>query len=194
MRGFSWLLLLGVSLFSVSLFFGGACRGRQQDSRQPEYTTSATIKDIMDSMVDPSADVVWDSVSTMVSTAGIEEKAPKTDEEWADVRRGAIRLVEAPNLLILPGRHVARPGEKSETPDVELEPAEMEVRINKDREAWNRRAKALHDVSLEMLQAIEAKDREKMLEVGDRLDKACENCHLNYWYPNQVLPPGYEEH
>ena len=148
----------------------------------------------MDSMVDPSADVVWNSVSTMVSTAGIEEKAPKNDEEWADVRRGAIRLVEAPNLLMLPGRHVARPGEKSETPGVELEPEEMEARINKDREAWNRRAKALHDVSLEMLHAVEAKDREKMLEVGDRLDKACENCHLNYWYPNQVLPPGYEEH
>ena len=70
----------------------------------------------------------------------------------------------------------------------------MEQRINKDRAAWNRRAKALHDVSLEMLQAIDAKDREKMLEVGDRLDKACENCHLQYWYPNQVLPPGYEEH
>jgi hypothetical protein len=190
MRRFFWLLLLGVSAFIVSLVLGSACRGRQP----PEYTTSATIKDIMDSIVDPSADVVWNSVSTMVSTAGIEEKAPKNDEEWADVRRGAIRLVEAPNLLMLPGRHVARPGEKSETPDVELEPADMEVRINKDRNAWNRRAKALHDVSLEMLQAIDAKDREKMLEVGDRLDKACENCHLNYWYPNQVLPPGYEEH
>ena len=50
---------------------------------------------------------MWDSVSTMVSTAGIEEKAPKNDEEWRDVRRGAIRLVEAPNLLMLPGRHVA---------------------------------------------------------------------------------------
>ena len=190
MRRFSWLLLVGVSLFSASLLFGSACRGRAQ----PEYTTNATIKDIMDSIVDPSADVVWDSVSTMVSTAGIEEKAPKNDEEWRDVRRGAIRLVEAPNLLMLPGRHVARPGEKSDTPDVELEPADMEVRINKDREAWNRRAKVLHDVSLEMLQAIDAKDREKMLEVGDRLDKACENCHLQYWYPNQVLPPGYEEH
>jgi hypothetical protein len=190
MQRFSWLLFAGVSLFSASVFSGSACRGRQQ----PEYTTSATIKDIMDSIVDPSADVVWNSVSTLVSTAGIEEKAPKNDEEWADVRRGAIRLVEAPNLLMLPGRHVARPGEKSETPGVELEPEEMEARINKDRDAWNGRAKVLHDVSLEMLRAVEAKDREKMLEVGDRLDKACENCHLNYWYPNQVLPPGYEEH
>jgi len=191
MPRFSRLLFGGISLFTVSVVLGSACRARPQ---APEYTTTATIKDIMDSIVDPSADVVWNSVSTMVSTAGIEEKAPKNDEEWADVRRGAIRLVEAPNLLMLPGRHVARPGEKSETPGVELEPEEMEARINKDREAWNRRAKALHDVSLEMLHAVEAKDREKVLEVGDRLDKACENCHLNYWYPNQVLPPGYEEH
>ena len=191
MRRFSWLLFVGLSLFSASLVFGSACRARPP---QPEFTTSATVKDIMDSIVDPSADVVWNSVSTLVSTAGIEEKAPQNDEEWAEVRRGAIRLVEAPNLLMVLGRHVARPGEKSETPDVELEPEDMEARINKDRALWNKRAKALHDVSLEMLQAIEARDRDKMLEVGDRLDKACENCHLTYWYPNQVLPPGYEEH
>lgn len=194
MRRFSWLLSLGVSLCGVSLVFSSACRGRQQDSRQPEYTPTATIKDIMDSIIDPSADVVWNSVATTVSAAGIEEKAPQTDEEWADVRRGAIRLVEAPNLLMLPGRHVARPGEKSESPGIELEPEEMEAHINQDREAWNRRAKALHDVSLEMLNAIEGKNIEKMLEIGDRLDKTCENCHLQYWYPNQVLPPGYKEH
>ena len=191
MRRFPWPLFLSVSLFSVSLFFGSACRGRQQESGQPEYTPTATIKDIMLAIVDPSADVVWESVATVVSSTGTEERVPRTDEEWTDVRRGAIRLVEATNLLMMPGRHVARPGEKSEAPDAELEPEQMEVLVNKDREAWNRRAKALHDAGLATLQAIDAKDREKMFDAGERLERACENCHLQYWYPNQQLPPGY---
>jgi hypothetical protein len=32
------------------------------------------------------------------------------------------------------------------------------------------------------LQAIEAKDKDKLLEAGDAIDRACENCHLKYWY------------
>lgn len=186
------LFFLGILLFSVSVFFGGSCRGRQEESRpQPEYTTTATIKDLMLSIVDPSADVVWGSVGTVVSPSGTEERAPRTDEEWTDVRRGAIRLAEATNLLIMPGRHVARPGEKSEAPGVELEPEQMEALINKDREGWDRRAKTLHEASLAVLQAIDAKDVKSLFEVGARLEDACETCHSQYWYPNQVLPPGY---
>lgn len=193
MRKFSWLLFLGVLLFSVSLFFSSACRGRQPESPQPPYTPTATIKDIMDSMVDPSADVVWESVATIVSPKGVEDRAPKTDEEWTNVRRGAIRVVEGANLLMMPGRHVARPGEKSETPGVELEPEVIEVNINKDREKWYKLAKGLHDASLGALQAIDAKNAEAVIDAGEKMDTACENCHTTYWYPNQPLPPGYNQ-
>lgn len=191
MRRFPWLLFLGVSVVVVSLLFGSACRGRQQESGQPEYTPTATIKDIMLSIIDPSADVVWESVATVINASGTEERMPRTDEEWAEVRRGAIRLAEATNLLMMPGRHVARPGEKSEAPGIELEPEEMDVLINNDRETWNRLAKGLHEASVAVLQAIDAKDAQAVFDVGDQIEMACENCHSTYWYPNQPLPPGY---
>lgn len=191
MRRLPWFLFLGVSLFTVSLVVGNACQGRQPEPQQPEYTPTATVKELMLSLIDPSADVVWEAVTTVVSADGIVEKVPQSEEEWINVRGGALRLVEAANLLVVPGRHVARPGEKSEAPGVELEPEEMEARINKDRPGWNARAKGLRDASLEALQAIELKDAQKLFEVGDRLEMACEHCHSNYWYPNQVLPPGY---
>src|SRR6188474_1134566 len=63
----------------------------------------ATIKDIMDSMVDPSADYIWESIGTEVSAKGIIEKAPRNPEEWKEERRRAILLVEAANLLVMPG-------------------------------------------------------------------------------------------
>ena len=193
MRNVHWLLLLGAALFFLSLT--GACKGQQSEARQPdpqpEYTTTATVKDLMVSIVDPSADVVWNSVTTVLSTKGIKETAPQNDEEWKNVRQGAIRLAEAGNLLMIPGRRVGRPGEKSETPGVELEPQEMDALIAQDRGTWITRAKALHDASAAALDAIDQKDAPKLFEVGEQIERACENCHTHYWYPNEKIPgPG----
>jgi hypothetical protein len=113
---------------------------------------------------------------------------PTTDEDWFKVRSGVIMLIEASNLLIVPGRAMARPGEKSIAPGVELEPAEMEVLVNKDREGWNRRAKDLHDISVKVLEVVEKKNAQALFDIGEDLDKACENCHRAYWYPNEKIP------
>jgi len=177
MRTFVWLFCAGVSLFLVA-----ACQARQP---QTEYRPTATIKDIMDSLVDPSADVLWDSVATVVTKAGTEERAPRTDEEWKNVHRNAVRLVEATNLLLIPGRHVAKPGEKSENPGIELGPEEIETVINQDRAAFINFAHGLHDAAVPALKAIEAKDVQGLSDAGEKIDTACENCHLKYWYPNQ---------
>jgi hypothetical protein len=40
---------------------------------------------------------------------GITHKAPRTDEEWQEVRNHALVLLEAPNLLTMEGRKVALP-------------------------------------------------------------------------------------
>src|SRR5204863_8903349 len=101
-------------------------------SDAPPYEPAATVKDIMQSIVDPAADQVWGAVTTVQTAQGTIDKAPKTAEEWLMVRHGAVGMSEAANLLMMPGRHVAQPHEKSDTPGVELEPAEMEVMIHKD--------------------------------------------------------------
>ena len=101
----------------------------------------------MDSIVDPSADELWESVATTVDATGVHDKYPQTDEEWKAVRRDAIRLLEGSNLLLIPGRNVAKPGEKSENPGIELEPQQMEALINQDRATFSQLAHNLHDSS-----------------------------------------------
>ena len=183
---------IGLSTVIFCLATAGACQSREASlpaaASQPVYMPTATIKDLMLSVIDPSADTVWLSVTTVVDEKGLVETMPKSDEEWRTVRRGAVTLMEAANLLMIPGRRVARPGEKSETPGVELEPEEMDVLIAKDRAAWNARAKSLHDAVFEVIQAIDAKDGNKVFELGERIEEACENCHKQYWYPNEVIP------
>ena len=196
MRKSGWLLPLSATVFLGALLTVSACQSSASTPApapapaQPVYAPTATIKDIMLSIVDPAADVVWLSVTTVQSSAGTVDTAPKNEEEWKKVRQGAIALTEAANLLMMPGRHVAGPGEKSETPGVELEPSEMEELIKKDRGAWEMRATKLHEAGLAVLQAIDAKDSQKVFEVGEQIEQACENCHRQYWYPNEQIPPG----
>src|SRR5262245_116556 len=175
-------------LMTALLFLVTTCAPAEQKttSTQADFRTTATIKDIMDSIVDPSADELWESVSTTVDATGVHDKYPKTDEDWKAVRRDAIRLLEATNLLLIPGRLVAKPVEKSENPGIELEPEQMQLLIDQDRETFAKLAHGLHDRALVAFKAIEAKDKEALLDSGDAIDQACESCHLKYWYPNEA--------
>ena len=137
----------------------------------------------MDSVVDPSADYIWDSVSTIVTRKGTEERRPRTDMEWKEVRRRAIALVEATNLLIMDGRKVARPGEKSENPGVELGPEDIQGLIDADHASLIKFAHGLHDAGMKALAAIDKKDADALSDSGEAIDEACEQCHLKYWYP-----------
>ena len=171
----------------------GSCQSNQPAPAapavdQPPYTTTATVKDIMLHIIDPAGDMVWDSVATVIDKGGIHETMPKSDEEWFKVRSGLIMMIEGSNLLMMPGRKVARPGEKSDTPGVELEPSEMDELIAKDRKAWYDRAKALHDTAQSVLEVVDKRDAQKLFDVGEDIDKACENCHRQYWYPNEQIP------
>jgi hypothetical protein len=171
---------VGIAVLLMVTVAVTAChRGQSNvsDRETPEYTASATIKDL-----------IWLSVTTVSSQSGVVETMPKTDEDWAKVRHGAMRLAEASNLLIVPGRHVARAGEKSEAPGVELEPSEMEALILKDIPGWRKRAMALHEAGVAALKAADAKDANRIFEVGEQIEEACENCHRNYWYPNEKIP------
>ena len=139
----------------------------------------------MESTIEPNADAVWNSVA-IVSTAEFSgEQAPHTDEEWEEVRNHALTLVEATNLILVPGRRVAKPGEQADDPKVELSPEQIETLINQDREAWTKLVHGLHDAAMVALKAVDAKDTQAMFDAGDGIDKACENCHTKYWYPNQ---------
>jgi len=149
-----------------------------------DYNTVATIKDIMDSAVDKSADYIWESLGTEVSAEGVKEKRPSNEEEWKEERRRAILLVEAANLLLMPGRKVAKAGEKAENPEVELSPEQIEALITKDRPQFVKLAKEFQDTAIEQLKAVDERNIQDMLKAGGDLDTRCENCHKVYWYPN----------
>jgi len=155
---------------------GSACAKSPQKSAVPELSRPATVKDIMDSMVDPAGDFMFESIQEIADEHGVRQIAPHTDEDWAKVRRNVFILIEAPNLLTMEGRKVAQPHEKAENPSVELQPEEIQKLIDADRPAFLRRAKRLQDAASSALKAVDAKDKDSLFKAIDGIDKACESC------------------
>jgi hypothetical protein len=171
-----------------------ACAQKTEAAKTAESPVRviATIQDIMAAEVDPAADAIWASVASVSDASGSQDHQPRTDEEWKAVRHNAITLVEAANLLVLEGRRVAVEGNKLEDAHVVgiLSPHEIQEKIDGDRASFIKRAHALQDAAKEALVAIDAKDAARLFAVGDKLDHACEQCHVQYWYPNDTRPPA----
>ncbi len=170
-----WILIFGV-------FILNGCRSTPEPS---PIRMNAAIKDIMDSMIDPSGDFLFEAVAEIGDEHGvITQKAPKTDDDWKEVRNRAFVLFEGMNLAMMEGRKVAQPGDTSKFPQVELEPEAIQKLIDNDRPSFIRRAKRLQDAATMTLAAVDKRDTKALFSAIEHVDRACENCHLHYWYPN----------
>ncbi|PYR53105.1 MAG: hypothetical protein DMF89_00095 [Acidobacteria bacterium] len=147
--------------------------------------STATVQDIMATMIGPASKAVFGAVSSEVTPTGTVEKFPRTDAEWAAVRRQALTMVEGANLLLTPGRRFASPANAAKHNEGELPPAEIEVRVSKERLVWNKLAIAFRDAANGAVKAAEARRQQDFGAVSEAIDTACENCHLRYWYPDQ---------
>jgi hypothetical protein len=153
---------------------------------EPPYRPVASIREVMNSVIDPSVDVVWNAVGSVIDHGRVTDRAPKTDEDWAEVRRHALVVSEAPNLLMMHDRPVAPPGAPSLAPGIELTPEEIRALIDKNPAGWYLFAQQLQDALKPALAAIDAKDSQALFDAGDKIDTTCENCHQVFWYPKAV--------
>jgi hypothetical protein len=153
---------------------------------EPLFRPTASIQELMEGQIDPAADALWDSVAYIATTTGTEDRRPRTDAEWQAVRIQALNLIEAGNLLTMPGRRV-----ELKTQPVglgELRPDEIQRRIAASRENFVQFAHVLQDAAAAALAAIDARNAQGLMDAGGVIDAACEACHVTYWYPNQSRP------
>ena len=134
---------------SAALIFSAAC------APQPAFKPVGTVKQIMEAAIHPAAEVVFEAVGTILTVDGVEEIAPKNDEEWTKVRDNALILAESGNLLMI-GNRV------------------------KDKGDWMKMSKALIDAGAIALKAAEAKNPEALFEAGGQVYEACQQCHTKY--------------
>jgi len=152
-----------------------------------ELKPVVSVKELMRDMIDPASDNIFNSVSTTVTRQGIVEKAPKTDADWEKLRIGAVTLAEGVSLLKIP-RLFAPEGDlnNSRGPNApELSPAQIAAKLEADPVLWNARIETLRNVGVEVIEIVKRKDVSELWDASSNLDQACENCHLDYWYPGE---------
>lgn len=152
-----------------------------------DLTPVVSVKELMRDMLDPIADNIFEAVKIVETKDGTVEKVPRTDEDWDKIRIGAVTIAEGVYLLKIP-RPFAPPGDlnNSTGPDaVELSPAQITAKVQKDPVEWNARIEALRNVGLEVLDIVKRRDVQELWDAGENLDQACEGCHRSYWYPGE---------
>ena len=121
----------------------------------PPFKPIADTKLLMQSVVDPNADFVWDAVKTIETKEGTQEIRPKTDAEWIAVRNAAVAVAESGNLLMMVPRA-------------------------KNGGAGMQLAQDMINTGQEAIKAAEARNAEKLFTVGGDIYESCSNCHRKY--------------
>ena len=143
--------LAGVAIVGAAVSAWSACSNPQP----PPFRPIADTKLLMQSVVDPNADVIWDAVKTIDTAAGIEEIRPKNAQAWTAVRNSAVAVAEAGNLLMLVPRA-------------------------KDGGEWMKRAQEMIDTGERAIKAADAKNAQQLFAAGGDIYEACSNCHREY--------------
>ncbi len=81
--------------------------------------------------------------------------APKNQQEWNEMANNALTLAESGNLLMMPARA-------------------------RDNDKWMADAKLLVDAGAAAYKAAQAKDADGLVALGDQLNTACVQCHMDY--------------
>lgn len=131
-----------LTLFALAAALGG-CKA------EPE----ASVRDYMVQEVQPTAEVYWDSVQFISDEQGQHDIFPRTDAEWEDVRKAAVRLGEIGAEL-------------------------KEPRYAKGRgTAWIDFSDGLIEVAGQAEQAAVSKSTDAVFEVGGTVYSVCSACH-----------------
>ena len=144
------LLLVG----ALALQQCTAAPAEPQAPGAPAFIPVASVDQLMDAIIIPNADVIWNSA---VWVNGVEQNTPKTDSEWLRVQESAIALAEAGNLLQIGGQN----------------------RV-KDHGQWVKYSRDLTEVSVRAAKAAERKALEDLMTVGAEIYTVCTNCHRDY--------------
>ncbi|HEY0264465.1 MAG TPA: hypothetical protein VGC07_08065 [Granulicella sp.] len=139
-------------------------------------------------LVDPSADALWDSISTEITVKGRQEHRPHTAADWQKLTREAESLVAGAQRLQTPGLPVtASPENKIADSDVPgaRNAAQVSADVKADPAGFRAAAVRLEEAAKVALAATRAHDVDGLFNAGDVIDQACENCHQTFWYPQE---------
>jgi hypothetical protein len=180
MRTFHWFFAITLTIFVSGAVLAGQGGPQEKPCDQPlmpaepplkagvvppsGFSPKFKIMDIMNAMMVPSSNAVWNSVATVTDATGVHESKPVTDEDWNNVYHSAVELTEVANLLMVPGRSRCVGG---------AIPAQYQ-------HDFSEKARELMESANIAAIAAKKHDVDGIGEAGERIDVACDACHEKY--------------
>ena len=121
---------------------------------QPKFRLPVSTNEVMVALVNDAANPLWVAAW----------HHPETDEAWRELERRAVQMKLAGSLIAYPGtggldeKWAAKPN-------------------------WTRWSHALRDAGADAIDAVQARDLEKIRIAGDRIVEVCEGCHTEFKLP-----------
>src|SRR3954469_22159229 len=115
MKTSNWLFLVSVLLFVSGVGFVIAAARTSRTATPtaaadvgPALVPVASVKQIMNGIVDPAAQRIYMSVGTTSGPNGVQEFGPKKDDDWTKLGNDAAAIIESGNLLLIGNRAIDR--------------------------------------------------------------------------------------
>ena len=120
---------------------------------QPEFKGVVPINDIMVSVVDHNAHILWNAADPKMS--------PKTDQDWHALEHAATTLAASGNMILIPG------------------PPKDDQEWVKDPR-WQKHAQDLTNAGMKAILAVDKRDLTALEAAGNDLVDTCESCHKDF--------------
>ena len=151
----SKLLLVSILLALVGCGPSEQAPSPTEQTGSSPFKLTGDVKHIMQWVLDPAVDGVWDSSGSIITAAGTKQLEPTTDEGWLAVEHSAAVVAASGNLLLMPGRAV-------------------------DDEGWKNISLGLIEAGMQAQAAAKAQDAEALFEAGAQIYRVCKACHSVY--------------
>ena len=135
-----------------------------------KYNIDLPMDEFMGHVVDPAAFAYWAGSGTEETAKGTKDLSPTTPEGWEKLENAAATLIEAGNMLQLPGRARHLP----DAPDGD----------------WYKHAQELTRLATAAKAAAEKHDKQGVFKSGADLYSECTACHEEYVIQPQLKANG----
>jgi hypothetical protein len=134
------------------------------------FDTDLPMNEFMGHVVDPAAFAYWAGSGTEETAKGTRDLSPTTEEGWEKLENAAATLIEAGNMMQLPGRERHLP----DAPDSD----------------WYKHAQSLTRLAVAAKAAAEKHDKPGVFKAGADLYSECTACHEEYVIQPQLKANG----
>ncbi len=133
------------------------CQQTDTSRSSVEFDEFLTVDELMHLVIEPSADVLWDSAGVVMTLEGETWLTPTTEEGWLATESAAGVIIESSDLLKMPSRSLDR------------------------AESWYDYSSNMAEQAKLARDAAFNQDGDALFEAGASLYQSCLDCHNEYW-------------